>query len=107
MINLNQNNDPANNIVDLEQKNNFLKFCTLVCIIHNKKLNLANIFLLILQEKQIKKLYMLMCDFDTEMEALKSFFDFDSTLHKSKYIKKYLNSRTFKRTNDRARKKRL
>lgn len=107
MINLNQNTDPANNIVDLEQKNNFLKFCTLVCIIHNKKLNLANIFLLILQEKQIKKLYMEMCDFDTEMEALKSFFDFDSTLHKSKYIKKYLNSRTFKRTNDRPRKKRL
>ena len=107
MINLNQNTDPANNIVDLEQKNNFLKFCTLVCIIHNKKLNLANIFLLILQEKQIKKLYMAMCDFDTEMEALKSFFDFDSTLHKSKYIKKYLNSRTFKRTNDRSRKKRL
>ena len=92
MINLNQNTDPSNNIVDLEQKNNFLKFCTLVCIIHNKKLNLANIFLLILQEKQIKKLYMEMCDFDTEMEALKSFFDFDSTLHKSKYIKKYLNS---------------
>ena len=107
MINLNQNTDPANNIVDLEQKNNFLKFCTLVCIIHNKKLNLANIFLLILQEKQIKRLYMEMCDFDTEMEALKSFFDFDSTLHKSKYIKKYLNSRTFKRTNDRPRKKRL
>ena len=107
MINLNQNTDPANNIVDLEQKNNFLKFCTLVCIIHNKKLNLANIFLLILQEKQIKKLYMEMCDFDTEMEALKSFFDFDSTLHKSKYIKKYLNSRTFKRTNDCPRKKRL
>ena len=107
MNNLNQNTDPANNIVDLEQKNNFLKFCTLVCIIHNKKLNLANIFLLILQEKQIKKLYMEMCDFDTEMEALKSFFDFDSTLHKSKYIKKYLNSRTFKRTNDCPRKKRL
>ena len=107
MINLNQNTDPANMIVDLEQKNNFLKFCTLVCIIHNKKLNLANIFLLILQEKQIKKLYMAMCDFDTEMEALKSFFDFDSTLHKSKYIKKYLNSRTVKRTNDRPRKKRL
>ena len=107
MNNPNQNTDPANNIVDLEQKNNFLKFCTLVCIIHNKKLNLANIFLLILQEKQIKKLYMEMCDFDTEMEALKSFFDFDSTLHKSKYIKKYLNSRTFKRTNDCPRKKRL
>ena len=107
MINLNQNTDPANNIVDLDQKNNFLKFCTLVCIIHNKKLNLANIFLLILQEKQIKKLYMEMCDFDTEMEALKSFFDFDSTLHKSKYIKKYLNSRTFKRTKERPRKKRL
>jgi len=87
MINLNQNTDPSNNIVDLEQKNNFLKFCTLVCIIHNKKLNLANIFLLILQEKQIKKLYMAMCDFDTEMEALKSFFDLIAHYIKANILK--------------------
>lgn len=107
MINLNARTDPSSDIEYREHKNNFLKFCTLLCIIHNKKLNLASIFLLILQEKPIKELYMSMCDFDSEMEALKSFFEYDSTLHKSKYIKKYLNSPMFKRKNDRIRKKRL
>lgn len=59
---------------------------------HNKKLNLANIFLLLLKNEKIMKLYMNLCEFDNQYSALKSFFEYDSTLHKSKYIKKYLNS---------------
>ena len=35
---------------------------------------------------------MSLCDFDSEYTALKVFLEYDSTLHKSKYIKKYLNS---------------
>lgn len=99
------NQDPRANIINVERRNNFLKFCSLMCILHNKKLNLANIFLLVLQERKIRKLYMQLCDHYTEFEALRSFFEFDSTLHKSKYIKKYLNSPAFKRSNDRVGKK--
>ena len=82
----------------------------MLCVLHNKKLNLANIFLLILKEDKIKKLYMNMCDFDSEYEALKSFLNHDSTLHKSKYIKKYLNTeypKQQKKKRDRLRKKNL
>jgi len=92
--------DPSEKICGDEFRQLFLNFCTLMCLLHNKKLNLANIFLLLLKDSRIKRLYMRMCDFDTDFEALKSFLETDSTLHKSKYIKKYLNSRQFKATSD-------
>jgi hypothetical protein len=85
--------DPRNHICEYEFKALFLRFCTLVCILHNKKLNLANIFLLVLKEEKIKQLYMDICEFDCEYEALRTFLEYDNSLHKSKYIKKYLNAR--------------
>jgi len=85
--------DPSQRIVQYEFKERFLCFCSLICILYNKKHNLANIFLLLLKEKKIMELYMLVCDFDTEYAALKNFLEYDSTLHKSKYIKKYLNAK--------------
>ena len=38
-------------------------------------------------------LYKRLCEFDTDYGALKCFLEYDSALHKSKYIKKYLNAR--------------
>jgi len=85
--------DPRSSICDYEFRTLFLRFCALVCILHNKKLNLANIFLLVLKEQKIKTLYMSICELECEYEALRLFLEFDSSLHKSKYIKKYLNAR--------------
>ena len=50
-----------------------------------------------------------MADFDTDYEAFKSFLDYDSSLHKSKYIKKYLNAtyKTPKKRGNKRRKKRI
>ena len=89
--------DPSRRLCEREFKSSFLNFCSVVCIIHNKKLNLANIFLLLLKEKKAMEMYKIMCDFDTEFEALKCFLDYDGSLHKSKYIKKYLNARPAKK----------
>tara|TARA_Y100000310_G_C20653192_1_gene800605 strand:+ start:817 stop:1122 length:306 start_codon:yes stop_codon:yes gene_type:complete len=86
------NPDPSAQVCDDEFRQLFIKFCSLVCILYHKKLNLANIFLLVLKEDRIKKLYMSICEFDSDYEALKCFLQYDNTLHKSKYIKKYLNS---------------
>jgi hypothetical protein len=33
-----------------------------------------------------------MCEFDSDFEGMKYFLDYDGSLHKSKYIKKYLNA---------------
>ncbi len=84
---------PSARISDKEINSLFIKFCTLTCILYNKKLNLANIFLLILKEEKISALYKSIFEFDTDFEGIKFFLDYDSSLHKSKYIKKYLNAR--------------
>ena len=85
--------DPCARICENEFKVLFLCFCSLMCILHNKKLNLANIFLLLLKEKKAIDLYKQICEFDNDYAALKSFLEYDVTLHKSKYIKKYLNAK--------------
>ena len=84
--------DPSSRLKEEEFRQGFVCFCSLMCVVHNKKLNLANIFLLLLKNQKIMNLYMSICEFDSEYSALKSFLEYDSTLHKSKYIKKYLNS---------------
>jgi len=95
--------DPSSRLKEEEFRQDFLCFCSLMCIIHNKKLNLANIFLLLLKNKKIMNLYMNMCEFESEYTALKTFLEYDNTLHKSKYIKKYLNSinKVYKKTSKR------
>ena len=84
--------DPTFNIKDEEFKTEFIRFCSLICLLHNKKLNLANIFLFVLKESTGMKLYKACCDFDTDFEAVKCFLQYDGSLYKSKYIKKYLNA---------------
>ena len=95
--------DPSSRLKEEEFRQDFLCFCSLMCIIHNKKLNLANIFLLLLKNKKIMKLFMSMCEFDSEYDALKTFLEYDTTLHKSKYIKKYRNTinKVYKKTSKR------
>tara|TARA_R110002050_G_scaffold6130_3_gene25955 strand:- start:1662 stop:1964 length:303 start_codon:yes stop_codon:yes gene_type:complete len=88
---------PIDRICLRESKDLFISFCTLICILYNKKLNLANIFLLLLKEKKVMDLYKSICEFETDFEGVKYFLEYDSSLHKSKYIKKYLNSQAKKR----------
>ena len=103
------NPNPSVRVCEEELKDLFLNFCSFLCIVHNKKLNLPNIFLLLLKEDKVNKLYKDMADFDTDYEAFKSFLDYDSSLHKSKYIKKYLNAtyKTPKKRGNKRRKKRV
>lgn len=75
-----------------ENNHNFLCFCSLVCIINGKKLNLPNIFLLVLKNETYKNLLKYLLTIDNDYTLFKFFIDFDSTISKSKYISKYLNS---------------
>jgi hypothetical protein len=79
-------------IYEEEYVDNFLKYCALVCVVNNKKLNLANIFIITLKSSHLRSVYKELCDVDNDYDALKLFLEYDSTLHKSKYIKKYLNN---------------
>lgn len=92
MISLKQASDPTSSVVADEQKHTFLSFCSFVCIAFNKKLNFANIFILLLKDTSLRELYMKLCGFDSEFDAIKSFLDYDPSLYKSKYIKKFLST---------------
>lgn len=81
-----------NNIHREETDHLFRSFCSFVCIVSNKKYNLANILLLYLQNKNIKNLFKAILDVDSDVSAVRIFLEFDPSLCKSKYIMKYLNS---------------
>lgn len=75
-----------------EENHNFLCFCSLICIINAKKLNLPNIFLLVLKNEAYKSLLKYMLTIDNDFDLFKFFINYDSSISKSKYISKYLNS---------------
>ena len=50
--------DPVHCISEEELDRAFLVFCSYMCVLHNKKLNLANIFLLLLKSENIKNIYL-------------------------------------------------
>lgn len=76
-----------------ETEHNFLCFCSLLCMLHGKKLNLPNVFLLVLKNVKYKHILKTLVSIETDFELFKLFIEYDPTLSKSKYISKFLNSR--------------
>ena len=68
----------------------FLSLCSLVSICENKKLNLANVFLLILKEERYRNIFKNSLLIDNNFELIKFFLQHDPYLYKSKYITKFL-----------------
>jgi hypothetical protein len=83
---------PITKILEEEYKDSFRNFCSLMCIMHNKKLNYASILISILKNEKLRTLYKSVCDIESDYEAIKLFLDSEPQLHKSKYVKKYLNN---------------
>jgi hypothetical protein len=82
--------DPVKQLYTSEYSHYFLCFCSFICLINNKKLNLANIFLCLLKSKENREVFKMLCDIQTDYGALKKFLQYEPSLHKSKYIKNYL-----------------
>lgn len=83
--------DPVKKAYDGEYATLFLSFCSYVCILKNKKMNMANIFLCMLKDSNLRAAFKMICDVDNDYEALKCFLDYDPTLHRSKYIRNFLS----------------
>ena len=79
------------NIEEEELHYVFLSFCTLVSLLHGKKLNVANVFLYFLKSEELKQLFKEKTDVQSDYEAVMVFIKFDPALYKSKYVMKYLN----------------
>ena len=60
-----------NDLEKNELNHNFLCFCSLLCIINGKKLNLPNIFLLVLKNETYKSLMKYMLTIDNDYDLLK------------------------------------
>ena len=86
------NADPVHSIYSSEFSQTLMKFCSFVSILNGKKINYANAFLCILQDKNIRKLYKAMIGVEEDYNAIRLFLEFEPSLYKSKYITKYLNS---------------
>ena len=77
----------------LERKDNihiFLTLCSVVSICENKKINLANVFLLVLKEKRYRELFKKLLELDNNYDLIKIFLHHEPYLYKSKYITKFL-----------------
>ena len=51
-----------------------------------------------LQDPNMLSIFKNMCEIDSNYEAVKKFLEYDASLHKSKYIKNFLESNNLKLT---------
>lgn len=82
----------SNTLLEYELTHLFLSFCSFISLINTKKLNLANVFLLLLQNKQLRTLFKTYCDIPSDYAVVQTFLKFDPSLYKSKYVMKFLNN---------------
>lgn len=86
------NKHESNSLIEYELNHLFLSFCSFVTLVYAKKLNLANIFLLVLQKKDLRDFFKKYCDISSDFAVVQTFLKFDPGLYKSKYVMKFLNS---------------
>lgn len=79
--------------MDQESEHILLSFCTFCTLLKGKKLSLQNVFLLVLQNEDLKFILKELISIDSDIEIVKLFLEFDPTIAKSKYITKYINSK--------------
>jgi hypothetical protein len=79
-------------LIENELNHLFFSFCTFVTLTRSKKMNLPNIFLLILQDKELRAFFKMYCDISSDFAVVQTFLKYDPGLYKSKYIMKFLNS---------------
>jgi hypothetical protein len=84
---------PSQYIMDQESEHILLSFCTFCTLLKGKKLSLQNVFLLVLQNEDLKFILKELISIDSDIEIVKLFLEFDPTIAKSKYITKYINSK--------------
>lgn len=85
--------NPFQNIIDRESEHILLSFCSFCTLLKGKKLSLQNVFILVLQDEELKNILKDLLGVDSTYEIVKIFLEYDPTITKSKYITKYLNNR--------------
>lgn len=84
--------NPVDNIYSIEQEHFLRCFCSYMTILYGKRLNLPNVFLLLLQNPNYRAIFKMLVGAETDYEIFEMFIKFEPSLSKSKYISKYLNA---------------
>lgn len=85
-------------ILELEEYDKILlNYCSFICILQNKKMNMPSIFVTILDNEVYFEAYKQICGFDDDREAILSFLKYDYNIVKSKFLKKIINKSEKKR----------
>lgn len=85
-------NDPGKSLYNAELEITFYSFCSFVCMLKNKKMNIANIFITVLSDQELLDLFIHLCDHTSKYDAARTFFSIEPSLQTSKYIKRYINT---------------
>ena len=85
--------DPIRHMYRQDLEHAFYSFCSLVCMLKNKKMNIASVFIEILENEGLQKVFMEICDHQTKYDAVRAFLTIEPALQKSKYIKRYINKK--------------
>lgn len=84
---------PSQSIIDKESEHILLSFCSLCTLVKGKKLSFQNVFVLMLENEQLKNTLKKLLGVDSDYELFKIFLDYDPTITKSKYITKFINNK--------------
>jgi len=85
-------NSPLEELQTVEYHKHILDFCSFVCMLYNKKMNFPSIFVMVIENEKLKRIYMDLCNFDCEREALMEFLKIDETIVKSKFVKRIIKN---------------
>lgn len=72
------------------------KYCSLICILVNKKLNIPTIFVHTVQTPEYLDFFKEFCGFESDIEALREFLKYDNSIITSKFTKKIFNQLSLK-----------
>lgn len=86
--------NPSQSIIDRETEHMLLSYCSYCTLLKGKKLSFQNVFVLTLQDEQLRNVFKELIGVDSNIEVFKIFLEYDPTITKSKYITRYLNSKT-------------
>ena len=84
--------NPSQDIIDRESEHILLSFCSFCTLLKWKKLSFQNVFILVLQDDNLRTVLKDLLGVDSNYEIVKIFLEYDPTITKSKYITKYINS---------------
>lgn len=80
-------------ITEKEEDKFFYCYCSLITLLHKKKLSTQNIFLITLKSQVLQEVFHKLLSTENLYDICKTFIYYEPTIHTSKYVTRYINKR--------------